>query len=38
MRPDELKLAVRKSGQDLPLWTDDLPQVQHLILNLQQSV
>jgi hypothetical protein len=38
MRADELKFAVRKSGQHLPLGTDDLAQVQHLSLNLEQAV
>ena len=38
MRPDEPKLAVRKSRQHFPLWTDDMPQMQYFFLNLEQSV
>ena len=38
MRPDELKLTVRKSRQHFPLWTDNMPQMQYFLLNLEQSV
>jgi len=38
MRPDELKLTVRKSSEHFPLWTDDVSQMQNFFLNLEQSV
>ena len=38
MRPNELEFAARESGQHLALRPDDLPQVQHLLFDLQNLV
>ncbi len=38
MRPNQLKFASGKPGQNLPLRPDDLAQVQHFLLDLKNLV